>query len=112
MPDKPRSANNLLAAIAKATEVGSPNTEPTKPALEKGPPDEAPKTKEKQPAVARRGDRSGTRLIAGHFDPAIARQLRMLAAEEDTTIQSLLGEALNLLFVKKGKGKIVSSSRQ
>jgi hypothetical protein len=30
----------------------------------------------------------------------------MLAAEEDTTVQALLEEAIDLLFVKKGRGKI------
>ncbi|MDI2091861.1 ribbon-helix-helix domain-containing protein [Commensalibacter oyaizuii] len=50
--------------------------------------------------------RFGTKLIAGHFDPKIARQLRIIAAEEDTTVQALLEEALNLLFVKKGKSHI------
>lgn len=50
--------------------------------------------------------RFGTKLIAGHFNPKIARQLRIIAAEEDTTIQALLEEALDLLFIKKGKSHI------
>ncbi len=51
-----------------------------------------------------RPSRDGQRLIAGHFDPKIAKQLKLLAAEEDTTVQSLLEEALHLLFLKKGQG--------
>jgi hypothetical protein len=35
--------------------------------------------------------------------PAARRQLRVLAAEEDTTQQRLLAEALNLLFVKRNR---------
>jgi len=35
--------------------------------------------------------------------------MKMLAAEEDTTTQALLEEALDLLFVKKGRGKIIGS---
>ncbi|WP_308445983.1 ribbon-helix-helix domain-containing protein [Acetobacter fabarum] len=31
-----------------------------------------------------------------------------MAAEEGTTVQSLLGEALDDLFVKKGRSRIVS----
>lgn len=54
-----------------------------------------------------RPSREGKRLIAGHFDPKVAKQLRLLAAEEDTSIQALLEEALDLLFVKKGKSRIV-----
>lgn len=56
----------------------------------------------------RRPGRAGTRLIGGHFPPEVARQLRMLAAEEDTTVQALLEEAIDLLFVKKGKAAISS----
>jgi hypothetical protein len=54
----------------------------------------------------RRPSREGRRLIAGHFDPKIAKQLKLLAAEEETTVQSLLEQALELLFVKKGRGTI------
>jgi hypothetical protein len=36
----------------------------------------------------------------------VAKQLKLLAAEEDTTVQALLEEALNLLFIKKGRGAI------
>jgi len=50
-----------------------------------------------------RASREGKRLIAGHFPPELAKQLKLLAAEEDTTIQALLEEALGLLFVKKGR---------
>lgn len=50
--------------------------------------------------------RSNTVLIGGHFSPSILKQLRILAAEEGTTNQALLEQALDLLFVKKGKGHI------
>jgi hypothetical protein len=46
-------------------------------------------------------------LIGGHFPPEVQRQLRMIAAEEGTTNQALLAEALNLLFRKKGKDAIL-----
>jgi hypothetical protein len=55
-----------------------------------------------------RPSRDGRRLIAGHFDPKIAKQLKLLAAEEDTTVQALLEEAVDLLFLKKGKGRMAS----
>ena len=50
--------------------------------------------------------RTGKRLIGGHFPPEVAKHLKILAAEEETSIQALLEEALDLLFVKKGKGPI------
>jgi len=53
-----------------------------------------------------RPSREGRKLIAGHFDPKVAKQLKLIAAEDDTTVQALLEEALNLLFVKKGRGVV------
>ena len=50
--------------------------------------------------------RKNTVLIGGHFPPSVAKQLGILAAEESTTKQELLGEALDLLFVKKGKSRM------
>ena len=56
--------------------------------------------------AAQKPGRASTKLIGGHFAPEVSTQLRILAAEEGTTIQSLLAEALNDLFVKKGKVRI------
>ena len=53
-----------------------------------------------------RPSREGKRLIAGHFSPKVAKQLKLLAVEEDTSVQALLEEAIDLLFVKKGKGRV------
>ncbi len=50
----------------------------------------------------------GTKQIAGHFPSEVAWQLRELAVERRTTVQALLGEALNDLFQKHGKPEIVS----
>lgn len=50
--------------------------------------------------------REGRKFIGGHFTPEVAKQLRLLAAEEETTTQALLEEALELLFIKKGKGSL------
>jgi hypothetical protein len=44
--------------------------------------------------------RAGKKVVAGHFDPAVIRQLKMLAMDNDSSIQSLLSEALNDLFEK------------
>ncbi len=45
-------------------------------------------------------------LVGGHFHPDVLKQLRMIAAEEGTTNQALIAEALDLLFKKKGKDAI------
>ena len=50
--------------------------------------------------------RAGKRLVGGHFDKAVSRQLRELAAREDTTVQALLAKAMNMLFVAHGLPEI------
>ena len=56
---------------------------------------------------ARQASRVNKASVTGYFDPAVRRQLRKLAADSDTTIQALLGEALNDLFAKHGLPEIV-----
>ena len=51
--------------------------------------------------------RDGRRFMGGHFDPNVLKQMKWLAVEEDTTTQKLLEEAIDLLFIKKGRGKII-----
>ena len=50
--------------------------------------------------------REGKKAITGFFDPAVSRQLKQIALEEDSNIQALLREALNDLFTKRGKSPI------
>lgn len=56
--------------------------------------------------------RRGKKVIAGYFDPAVSRQLKQLAVENDTTVQALLAEALNLLFIERGKLPIAEENRE
>jgi hypothetical protein len=56
--------------------------------------------------------RVGKRFVGAHFDPQVARQLKMLAAEDDKTIQELLEDAVDLLFVKAGKARIADLTRK
>lgn len=46
------------------------------------------------------------RQFAGFFSPECAKQMRMLAAEQDTTVQGLIRDGLNLMFQKHGKPPI------
>ena len=55
----------------------------------------------------RQASRIGKVSVTGYFAPVVRRQLRKLAADSDTTIQALLGEALNDLFSKHGLPEIV-----
>lgn len=85
---------NTLQAMLDRAKVGGDT--PATPAPIVAPP----------PAKPSQAGRQGTKLIGGHFAPEVSTQLRILAAEEGTTVQSLLGEALDDLFVKKGRGRI------
>ena len=55
---------------------------------------------------ARTAGREGTKLIGGHFPPEVSTQLRILAAEVNTTVQALLEEAISDLLTKKGRGAV------
>ena len=50
--------------------------------------------------------RQGKKMISGHFDKDVHRQLKILAIERDTSIQHLLSEALNALFERNNKPPI------
>ena len=50
--------------------------------------------------------RRGKKAVTGHFDPAVPRQLKQLALDNDSSVQALLAEALNDLFVKYGRKPI------
>lgn len=47
--------------------------------------------------------RQGKHGLVGYFSPDLMRAMRMLAAEEDKTIQALLGEAIDHLMRDRGK---------
>ena len=65
-----------------------------------------------QPRPAARPSRAGMVLVAGHFPAEVQTQLKIMAAEERSTVQVLLGEALDLLFAKHRKPQIARKSRE
>ena len=50
--------------------------------------------------------RTGRVLIGGHFAPEVQTALKVIAAEERTTMQALLAEAINTVFAKRHKPEI------
>ena len=50
--------------------------------------------------------RRGKRHISGYFEPEVLRQVKILCAEEEKTVNQVLADALNSLFVNKGKAPI------
>lgn len=47
--------------------------------------------------------REGKKAVVGYFSEDMSRALRVLAIEEGTTVQALIGEALDLLLRQRGK---------
>lgn len=72
---------------------------PEQPAAARAPSQEGAEPRRSRPA------REGRRFVGAHFHPEVARQLKMLAAEDGATIQELLEQAIDLLFVKNGRAK-------
>lgn len=50
--------------------------------------------------------RSGRVLVGGHFAPEVQTALKIIAAEERTTVQALLAEGINTVFAKRHKPEI------
>ncbi len=66
-----------------------------------------PRAEEAAPSEpARAKTRQATRQVAGHFPEEVAWQIRELAVERRTSVQALLGEALNDLFRKYGRPEL------
>jgi hypothetical protein len=77
---------------------------------ERSPPGrEAPaKAAESPEAVPQRSStrakaRMGKRAVVGYFSPELARTLNVMATERDTTLQAILGEAIDLWLRENGK---------
>jgi len=87
MPASAKAAPRQLKAVVEpATQVEQPQTYPENPHYRPG--------------------RAHKSNVTGYFPPEVKKQLRMLAAEHETTIQALLAEAMNDLFAKYGKPEI------
>lgn len=54
-------------------------------------------------APARSTARQGKKAVSAYFSPEVSRGLNVLAAENETTLQALLGQAIDLLMRQYGK---------
>ena len=95
----PVKSTDLRRAILDQAERGSDDRRAREAAPEQAAPD---------PRAAQPG-RVGKVSVAGYFSPEVRRQLKRLAADGDTTVQALLGEALNDLFAKHGMAEIAET---
>mgnify|MGYP003418505165 CR=1 FL=1 len=56
--------------------------------------------------------RAGRVLIGGHFAPEVQTELKVLAAQERTTVQELVAEGLNAVFARRHKPQIAALTPQ
>lgn len=79
---KPAPASVAAAAAVVANDQPAPGAKPSAPS------------------------RLGRVLIGGHFAPEVQMALKIVAAEERTTVQALLAEAIDVVLAKHGKPQI------
>ena len=105
-----KRANALQAALTGAAVAEAPPAKSKATPKKRNAAGQGRAVQQEKPKIRRaeesKPSRENTVLVGGHFPPHVLRQLRMIAAEEGTTNQALLGEALDLLFTRKGKDKI------
>jgi hypothetical protein len=72
---------------------------------ERQPPKAAPVPEQpvRQASVTRAKAREGKRAIVGYFSPELSRTLNGAANDRDTTLQAILGEAIDLWLRENGK---------
>ena len=63
-------------------------------------------------SIHARPSRKTTKHIGGYYDPAVSKQLREIALAEDSSVQALLGEALDMLFQSRRKPTIASKAHK
>jgi hypothetical protein len=57
-------------------------------------------------AATKPPSRQSTVAVTGYYPPQVRMQLKILAAEQDRSMESMVAEALNDLFAKYGKPEI------
>ena len=63
----------------------------------------APMSEIEGAAPTRAAARHGKKAVSAYFSPEVSRGLNVLAAENATTLQALMGEAIDLLMRQYGK---------
>lgn len=94
MAKKPSGFAGLASEAAKAKPAPAPIAVPELIEDEPMLPINAPRV----PKVRR-----GKKIIAGYFPPELQKAVRLLAVEQDSTVEAMLGEALNMLLRHYGK---------
>lgn len=59
---------------------------------------------DRQPTTERRPSRRGRKFVGGHVEPELAKEIKLLAAQRDTTVQALVEESLRDVLKKYASG--------
>jgi hypothetical protein len=95
---KPKPDLRSLRSAVKDTAMPAVHDNP--PAAQEPAQEEAPTTQRRGKGVAK------TQLVGAHLSPDVGKQLRIIAAEEDTDVKALLIEAINMLFKSRSRPQI------
>jgi hypothetical protein len=101
---KPADLRQAMSASAKAPPRPARLSQQPAPATLEAVPDVTVPATQANPHY--RPGRASKSNVTGYFPQAVKKQLRLLAAERETTIQRLLAEGLNDLFAKHGLPEI------
>lgn len=101
---KRASLSSMVKAAAGAPAPVAAERRPPKPRAEKPSKAEPP-----EEGKAEGGSRVGRVVFGSYQTTETVKQTKMLAIEQDTTMQALMAEALNLLFQKYGKPTIAKA---
>ena len=103
--DRMTKKGNLAAALTSFDRRPSDKEKPAGP--EAAPEQQSDvQTEEQGGHASLPPSRRGKKALTGYFDPEVIKQLKVLAAAEDKTMQSLMSEAINELFKKYGRPHI------
>ena len=99
MAPKRKSLASKIQEAAHPSSTPQINSQSVKPEL-KVEAQTAPQKTKKPPS------RQGLKTVCVHVDPEVQKVLRYLALDEDSTVQALMIEALNMLLSSRGKPPI------
>ncbi len=102
MPTKPKGQNKFAAAL-KAPKEPTQEVAPSV-AIEDAVVESGERGSRRVQSV--RPSRKNTKHVGGYYDPAVSKQLRAIALEEDSSVQALIAEGIDLLFQSRRKPTI------
>jgi hypothetical protein len=76
------------------------------------PKEPGPGTSKQNRPAQRVPSRVGTKLVGGHFAEDVSVALKVIAAENRTTVQDLMADAINGIFAKYNKPQIAALRAQ